>query len=141
MEGNNQRKTCEERIEQELKSRLEQFLPDVQTWSRKECRKWLKLEGVEPSETEIQELRLRVQETIRERAGEQVLGLETISVFRLCLSWGGPADYFELNWSEMACCWTGGRYLFQDWFDGAERPLSADQAEQLAEVFGIYPDG
>jgi hypothetical protein len=70
-----------------------------------------------------------------------VLSLEKITLFRLCLSWGGPVDYFELDWSESACSWTGGRYLFQDWFDGVERSLSANQTEELAGVFGIYPDG
>jgi hypothetical protein len=109
--------------------------------SGQKCRKWLKAEGVAPAETGIEELRSEVLGLIRERAVEQVLGFEKITVFRLCLSWGGPADYFELDWSESACCWTGARYLFQDWFDGAERRLTTDQAEQLAEVFGIYPDG
>ena len=34
----------------------------------------------------------------------------------------------------------GGRYLFQDWFDGADRHITAETAEQLAELFGLYPE-
>jgi hypothetical protein len=140
MEGNNQRKTCEERIDEGLKNRLEQFLPDVESWSKAKCRSWLKSEGQEITENGIQELRASVLEFSRERAGEQVLGLEKITTFRLCLSWGGPADYFELDWSGNQSAWTGGRYLFQDWFDGAERPLGEQTAAQLAELFGIDPE-
>jgi hypothetical protein len=33
----------------------------------------------------------------------------------------------------------GGRYVFQDWSDGANRSISSEVAERLAELFGIYP--
>lgn len=92
MEGSDQKRTCEERIDEELKGRLEQFLPEVENWSRSQCQSWLKAEGHQIGKAGPAELRESVLELTRERAGEHVLGLETITVFRLCLSWGGPAD-------------------------------------------------
>ena len=86
MEGSNQKRTCEERIDEELQDRLEQFLPDVENWSRSQCQSWLKAEGHQTGQAGSAELRESVLELIRERAGEHVLGLEKITVFRLCLS-------------------------------------------------------
>lgn len=74
------------------------------------------------------------------RRPKLVLSLDKHVTYRLCLSFGGPADYFEIDWDLGAKGWIGGRYVFQDWFDGATRPLTTEQIEQLAELFGIYPD-
>jgi hypothetical protein len=140
MEETKTQKTCEQRIDQELKSRLEDLLPDVTTWSGARCARYLKREGRTPQTADVDELRQEVLDLIRERACEDLLSLEKITTYKLCLSWGGPADYFELDWSEDSRCWVGGRYVFQDWFDGADRQIPAEQVEQIAEVYGIYPE-
>ena len=88
---------------------------------------------------ELQKRLKDVQENPDE-AREALLSVEQILTFKLCLSWGGPADYFELDWSPEAKAWSGGRYLYQDWFDGASRELSAEQAEELADLYGLYPE-
>jgi hypothetical protein len=140
MERNKKEKTCEQRIENELKGRLEELLPEVNTWTLLKCARHLKSEGRAIKTADLEELRQEVLDVMRERACESLLSLEKVTTYKLCLSWGGPADYFELDWSEESKAWVGGRYIFQDWFDGANRSITPEQAEQLAEVFGIYPE-
>ena len=60
-----------------------------------------------------------------------------VHTYKVCLSFGGPADFFELDWDGES--WSGGRYIYQDWGDGATRKINHEEAEELAEAFGIYP--
>lgn len=140
MESSTPKKTCDERIDEELEGRIEQFLPDVESWGVLKCARHLKAEGRAIKTADPEELRQEVLELVRERASESVLSVEKLITFKLCLSWGGPADYIELDWDMESRTWAGGRYLFQDWFDGACRTLGADQVEQLADLFGIDPE-
>jgi hypothetical protein len=55
------------------------------------------------------------------------------------LSWGGPADYFEIDFSEEGEI-EEGRYIFQDWNDGATKTLDIEDAEKVAEVYGVSLD-
>jgi|SRR5579863_3206262 len=132
-------KTCEHRIDAQLKGRLEEMFPDPEDWSVLQCARHLRRQGVEIPSADVDELREQVAETAREQAIESVLSVEKKVTFRVCLSWGGPADYFELDWSPDSEAWTGGRYLFQDWYDGAERSVSLETVERLADLFGIEP--
>ena len=34
-----------------------------------------------------------------------------MTTYKLCLSWRGPADYFEIDWSEDSRTWLGTRLL------------------------------
>jgi hypothetical protein len=140
MEESKKEKSCEQRIDKQMRGRLEQFFPDVNTWSVLKCARYLKQEGRQVKTTNIDELREEVFDRIREAASENLLSVEKITTYKLCLSWGGPADYFELDWSEESKSWVGGRYVFQDWFDGANRTVSEQQAEELAQLFGICPE-
>ncbi len=140
MESTKRQKTCEERIDEEMKQRLEQLLPDVQAWGVLKCARHLKAEGRTIRTADLDQLHDEVLDLVRERAGESVLSIEQVTTYKVCLSWGGPADYFELDWSAESRAWIGGRYLFQDWFDGASRSMSADQVEELANLFGIDPE-
>lgn len=140
METKETKNTCDQRIDAKLKDRLEQLLPDVETWSVLRCARYLKSEGQELRSADLDELQSDVREIVRERAFESLLSLDRIKTFKLCLSYGGPADYFELDWCEESKAWVGGRYVFQDWFDGANRTISTDLAEQLADLFAISPD-
>ena len=140
METDSTKKTCEQRIDNRLRSRLEQFLPQVNAWGTLRCARYIKSEGRETDSTAVVELRNEVLGLIGEQACEQLLSVEKVISYKLCLSWGGPADYFSLNWSQSDSAWVSGSYIFQDWFDSADRPISSDQAAQLAELFGIYPD-
>jgi hypothetical protein len=140
METNKTQKTCEQRIEQRLEDRLEQLLPDVGTWSVLKCARYIKSECQKLRTADLKDLRSEVLEIIRQRAGADLLSTEKIKTYKLCLSSGGPADFFELDWSEDSEAWVGGRYVFQDWFDGANRSISAEVAEQLADLYGIFPE-
>ena len=140
MEANKTKNTCEERIDEELTGRLEQLLPDVRRWGVLKCARYLKAEGRELTTADLDALQCEVSTLIQDRAAESLLSVERLSTYKLCLSWGGPADYFELDWSADSRAWVGGRYLFQDWFDGASRPLSEQQVEELANLFGIDPE-
>lgn len=140
METKETKNTCNQRIDEELKDRLEQLLPDIETWSVLRCARYLKSEGQELRSADLDELQSSARELVRESALKNLLSLERIKSYKLCLSWGGPADYFELDWSEESKAWIGGRYVFQDWFDGANRTISADLAEQLADLYAIDPE-
>ena len=86
------------------------------------------------------ERRLREIRENPEEAQETLLSVEKSLTFKLCLSWGGPADYFELDWCPESKAWIGARYLFKDWFDGASREMSVEVAEAIADLFGLYPE-
>ena len=72
--------------------------------------------------------------------------IEKITTYRVQLSGGGPADFFELDHD--GDDWRGGQYIYQDWGDRATRRIPGfygDQTgyhevevEELAEAFGIY---
>jgi hypothetical protein len=64
------------------------------------CARYRKSEGQELRSADLDELQSDACELVRERALESLLSLEKIKSYKLCLSWGGPADYFELDWSE-----------------------------------------
>lgn len=53
------------------------------------------------------------------------------------LSTGGPGDGFKLRYSTDAEL-IGGVYYFADWYDYAERILSYEEAERVAEAYGVY---
>lgn len=132
--------SCEDRVAEELEGRLKQFLPDVEDWSAEECAKYLADDRTDTGAVDVEDLRQEVLQLVQERAAESVLSVDKHITYRLALSWGGPADYFEFNWDPDSKSWISGRYIFQDWFDGADRPLTTGQVEQLAELFGIYPN-
>ncbi len=117
MEANKTKNTCEEQIDQELTRRLEQFLPQRDLNSK----------GQLLTTAEIDAL-------------ESAARCEVRVFYKLCLSFGSPTDYFELEWSPDSRAWVAGRYVIQDRFDSPSRPLSAQQVEELANVFGIDPE-
>jgi hypothetical protein len=68
------------------------------------------------------------------------LSIEEWRTYKVLLSWGGPADWFELHWDVQGRCWLHGAYVFQDWGDSARRFVTYEQTEALAEYYGIYPE-
>jgi len=87
----------------------------------------------------LEEWRDAAQESTREASFDSILSVEKLTTYKVCMSWGGPADYFELDFDAEGEC-VGGRYLFQDWFDGATRDIDTGQAEELAELWAIGPN-
>lgn len=90
-------------------------------------------------EAEWRELAETVWEESRERRSENVLSVTEKRVIKIQLMWGGPEDYFEIDVEDNEI--TGGRYWFKDWFDGAVRYLSAEQAELVVEGTDTYIEG
>jgi len=134
-------KSCEERIDEQMRARLTQFCPDFQAMDLAQLREYVADYGGEvPDDPDDADAwREAAREAAARQATESVLSVERHTVYRVCLSWGGPADYFEIIYDDEKEI-VGGAYLFQDWFDGARRSLSAEQAEELAATLGVYPE-
>ena len=102
-------KSCEGRIESELKER-EFYLDTLFTiFDDKDC-------------TATEEERDGASDEIYEMA----YGLDTHKVTRFTWSGGGPADWIEVHHDG-----DGIRridYVFQDWYDGARREVSKDSS-------------
>lgn len=140
--------TCEERIEEHMQSRLANLLPDFDAMDG--------AEAVEAAREIIEEYSREgeldeddwheggrcidlAREIRQDHAGDNVLSIDKELVYNVLLSTGGPEDGFRLFWSESRG-WFRGEYYFKDWFDGATRAIDGDQAESLAEFWGIYPE-
>jgi hypothetical protein len=98
---------CKERIDKELKERIEEFK-----------------EGLK-SEDPI------------EWINESALALTKTWLYRLELSYGGPQDYFLFEYDPEAKQLVRITYHFLDWFDGAEREIKENSEEWkiLEKVF------
>lgn len=131
--------SCEDRIEARMAGRLADILPNLDDLTETECRDIISDIRQLTEHEELDEWREEAREVHQERLYGLPLCIEELRVYEIQLSTGGPADSIELTWSPTAKGWLRGRYIFQDWFDGASRTLSQEVAEQIAEAFGIYP--
>ena len=94
-----ERNTCEERIDNELKDRIEDIKEIV--------------ESKDPVEA-INEYGLALSKTVN---------------YKLELSWGGPQDYFIFEYDPDSKELVGITYHFLDWFDAAQRRISSRSKE------------
>ena len=127
-------KKCEELIDERLRDRLAQHLPD---WDDEDIVAEIASElGVDVANTsEMEDL----PNDYRDRLLEGILSVEKLTTYKVLLSWGGPSDGFEFTFNsegELTDC----NYFYQDWFDGARRPVPIDQAEELAQLFVVGPE-
>ncbi len=76
MGAKNDGATCENRLDQELKGRLEDFFPDVSGWSLLKCARRLKEEGRALATSDVERAREEVLHVIRQRARD--LGMRTL---------------------------------------------------------------
>ena len=97
------RKTCEERIDSELKDRIEAFGKIV--------------ESEDPVEA----------------INEYALALSKTVIYKLELSYGGPQDYFTFEYDPDSRELVGITYHFLDWFDEAERQISKSEEWEILE--------
>lgn len=74
-------------------------------------------------------------EEARESFDNQILSIDKQTIFRVCLSWGGPADYFDVTVDTENREITKISYVFQDWFDGAERELKGKEFKVVEQIF------
>ena len=144
MNAETKERTCEQRINAHLESRIDQLLPNLD--DDDSVREYALESGLFSEEqiTEFkedndeEEMRSQAIEFHQEDIAGFVLSIDVITTYKVMLSWGGPSDFFELNWDGEG--WTGGFYVFQDWFDGARREIDLETAERLADLFAIYPE-
>ena len=144
--SNDKNPTCAERIDSAYTSRMDAIAPDFDEMELAQLVKLASDHGVTldtPDEDDDEDdITEAARETIRDAWPEVIsgmaLGVSTMTVYRVDLSCGGPADWLELNWDGDG--WDGGRYVYQDWYDSAARRFDSSTAERIADAFGIYPD-
>lgn len=71
------------------------------------------------------------QDALQAAIVDRVLAVSEYKVFKVELSWGGPADWFEV-WTQEGKI-TRIIYHFADWFDHAEREIEGEEFELVAE--------
>jgi len=103
----NREKTCEERIDDELARAMDYIREALAS----------------------DEARQEYEEGILEVA-------PLYTVYRVGLSWGGPADGFYVYVDPVDHEIVQIEYYFQDWFDGAKRRLTGSDLDAALEMFG-----
>lgn len=109
------RKTCEDRIAEQAEGRLE----DMRRFTHKYRRA-----------NEVREY--RAAEGLLERQQDMILDVERKRYYKVLLSTGGPADWFEVYTYE------DGEiqyieYHFSDWWDHAERKLTGTEFDTVKD--------
>ena len=131
-------KKCEELIDDRLAGRLEDLLPD---WDDNTvvCDLADEYDIDQNDLCQDADLMYEVRDKHRDRACEGVLSVEVRKSYRVLLSWGGPSDGFDFvfnNDGDLVECY----YFYQDWFDGAKRPVDMAQAEELVQLWCVGPE-
>lgn len=131
-------KKCEELIDDRLDGRLEDLLPD---WDDDEVVKTLADElDVDQSDLcQDADLAYEVRDKHRDRVLEGVLSVDVRKSYRVLLSYGGPSDGFDFVFDkdgDLVECY----YFYQDWFDGAKRPVDMEKAEELVQLYCVGPE-
>jgi len=110
-------KSCEERIEERLKSRIADFKRALESAEKNDGKVIMDDCTYEDLIEWINSYALAYEDHPRYRAKE------------LELSWGGPQDYF-LFFEDGTI-----EYHFLDWFDGAKRELHGEDKKIMKEVY------
>ena len=131
-------KIGEELIDDRLDGRLEDLLPD---WDDEEVVKSLadELDIDQNDLCQDADLTYEVRDKHRDRVLEGVLSVEVRKSYRVMLSWGGPSDGFDFVFNsegDLVECY----YFYQDWFDGAKRPVDMAKAEELVQLYCVGPE-
>lgn len=132
--------TCDELIDKRLTDRLEQLTGSPDDLTEEECRARLDDYGRDHPESpaSLDDWREAARELDEETRWDELLSIDTSTVYTVLMSTGGPADWFELIHDGQS--WTGGFYVYQDWYDGARRRINSATAETLADRWSIWPD-
>lgn len=78
----------------------------------------------------------RTAEEKREEFEESILCVDKRLTYRITLSTGGPADGFNLEVDPETHEIISAEYWYQDWFDGATRPITGDDLKAVEAIFG-----
>ena len=126
--------TCEELVETKLNDRLEDLLFDPHSVDEDDLRARLVDDGLICDDDYLSHYEMC--DVWRDSLLESVMSVSEAKVYTVALSYGGPSDEFELIRENGE--WTGGAYVYKDWFDGARRAISAEQAESIADALGVW---
>jgi hypothetical protein len=137
-------KKCDELIADRMAGRLEDLLPDFDELEVEDALELASDLGVEaedflPTGAGIRLLVDELRDRHRDRVLDGVLSVDVRKSYRVLLSWGGPSDGFDFvfnNDGELVECY----YFYQDWFDGAKRPVDMEQAAELAQLYCVGPE-
>ena len=112
--------SCEERIEANMEERIE-FIDKAMKWESawNQSGNWQRAE------------------TARERLDNLPLAIDKRTIFKIELSTGGPADWFEVQLDDEGYLVTI-EYHFADWFDHAERELSGEEFDIVSRYIEGY---
>lgn len=140
-------KKCEELIDDRLTGRLEDLLPDWEDGTTV-CNLAdefdlndppIEIGSEELSAGEYADLVYDVRDKHRDRVLEGVLSVDVRKSYRVLLSWGGPSDGFDFVFDkdgDLVECY----YFYQDWFDGAKRPVDMEKAQELVHLYCVGPE-
>ena len=132
--------SCEDRIASHLESALEDLeRAGMYQFKCEDCDHEFYTPDDDPECPECESLeceQLRDPEETHEQYMEGVLEITPLyTVYRVGLSYGGPADGFTLYCDPETGEIEKAEYYFQDWFDGARRGLSGDALEMVKNMF------
>ena len=133
------RKTCEQRIDAALESRIATYLAAEDVRSNDQ---WEDL--ADQTKAELEGRGYGPDEDYDEMSDWahdspfDVLSIEKSVVTRIQFSWGGPSDAMLLTWKEDESLVYGWyidkmEYEFQDWFDGARRTIDDQEIIDMFE--------
>jgi hypothetical protein len=139
---NQRQKSCEERIDSHYFRALEEIrkvagIDEIEPSDLEDygvdIEPFLENEDAPEEERELDQDEAR--EELRERWEEGILSVDRKEVVRVCFSWGGPADYIDIYIDPEDKSIYRAAYIFQDWFDGAEREITGTDLEAVENVF------
>ena len=110
-------KTCEEKIDESLKSIIEDVKEALVSANKNDGRVIIGDDEYEDLNEWLNNYALSYDDDLHYRAK------------KLELSWGGPSDYF-LFFEDGTI-----EYYYLDWFDGAKRELEGEQKEIMEELY------
>jgi hypothetical protein len=138
--------SCEERIDAELAKELDRIRQATvwqrvtEVWSPDDLNdespvdciiQWAEENGLEAPTSDYD------CETIDDYLENILETTPLYTVYRVGLSWGGPADGFYVYVDPEDKTISKIEYYFQDWHDGATRTLSNTEQESVEEVLRI----
>jgi hypothetical protein len=126
------RPTCEDRIDAELELELER-IRQAQAWQRISDKGEDKLEEIE-EEVGVTPDDSWDKETVDDYIEGILEATALHTVYRVGLSWGGPADGFLVYVDPKDKTIDKIEYYFQDWFDEATRALSGSSFDLVEEI-------
>lgn len=142
-------KTCEERIDARMQGRLNEMrdyyrlreLADTWDLDIDQIREWGEFDADNFSEVEDEDDLAELERLVNDLyygnfdtpESFDALSVDVKHVYTICMSYGGPADYWEVTTNSDGDV-ERIEYKFQDWFDGATRELHDDDLD-IAESF------